>query len=182
MKRKDYFTNVVIKLCHVHHSFRWKLMDETNCNLWCCVQRVRTERAYKYQHRDMTELTSRTSPIMCKDLVKHRISLLQVHFFQFYCFDKETDKYFLVLYTSKFMFQKPFPDFEIWNPSLKTFLIMTLMAPQVHICMKYSMNLLHLSIAWVTTFTSEDMISLAYDMKFFRRWWAIFNFFCRRAL
>ena len=86
---------------------------------------------------------------------------------------------FLVLHTSKFMFQKPFPDFEIWNPSLKTFLIMTLMALHVHICMKYSINLLLLSIAWLMAFTSEDMISLAYEMKLFRRWWAIYNFFIR---
>ena len=28
VKPKDYFTNVVIKLCHVQHSVRWKLMDD----------------------------------------------------------------------------------------------------------------------------------------------------------
>ena len=32
-KQKDHSTNEVIKLCHVQHSVRWKLMDETNCNL-----------------------------------------------------------------------------------------------------------------------------------------------------
>ena len=94
----------------------------------------------------------------------------------------EEIKKFLVLYTSKFMFQKPFTDFEIWKPSLKTSHIMPLMAPQVHSCMKYSMNLSLLSIVWVITFTSKDMISATYDMKLIRRQWSIFNFFRRIGL